>query len=137
MKKIISNNRLLALAFFTVFNFSLAANASAGPIPSPLEFKFIGMMKNNPVFELKFISPEAEEKMTITVKDRYGNSLYEENIRSSAFSKKFLLNTEEIGDEVLRFEIRSSASGKTVSFDVNPVNHFVRDWVVKANNSMN
>lgn len=134
MKKIFSNNRIIVLAFVTVFSIShISAQAEAIKPPSPIELKYIGMIKNNPVFQLNFSAKAADEPFTIEIKDEYGVSLYRENIIGQYFSKKFMLNSEEIGDVVLRFEITRKNTGQITWFEVSPSNRFVQNWVLRTN----
>ncbi len=37
--------------------------------------------------------------LLIIIRDDVGNSLYRENIKGEIFSKNFLVNTEEMGDD--------------------------------------
>ena len=71
----------------------------------PIEMKFAGMIKNQPMFQLNFAGNSLQDEFTISITDEYGNSLYRENIKGENFTKKFLLNTDEIADNTLRFEI--------------------------------
>ena len=134
MKKVFNNNRLIALAFFTVFSIATApvvmANNSNPALP--VELKFLGNnVKNQPVFQLNFFGNAEENDFTITIRDDYGNSLFSENIKGEVFSKKFLLNTEEIGDAAVRFEITGRKSQKTVLFEVNHQSHLQEEMVIR------
>ena len=131
MKKIFSNNRLIAIAFFTVFSVSLVpAKAMTVPEPVPVTLKFIGTINNQPLFQLSFIGTPEQDHFTIQVRDEYGNPLYRENIIGRTFSKKFLLNTDEIGDDPIRFEITCQKTKQSVFYEVNPATRIVQQWVV-------
>lgn len=131
MKKIFSNNRLIAFAFFTVFSVSLnPALALDFPKPVPVELKFIGTIRNQPLFQLSFAGSPEQDHFTILVKDEYGNPLYRENIIGRTFSKKFLLNTEEIGQDLIRFEITCRQTGQSVLYEVNAKTRIIKQWVV-------
>ena len=134
MKKVFNNNRLIAIAFFTVFSIATApvAIANNSNPALPVELKFLGNnVKNQPVFQLNFFGNAEENDFTITIRDDYGNSLFSENIKGEVFSKKFLLNTEEIGDEAVRFEITGRKSQKTIVFEVNHQSHLQEEMVVR------
>ena len=81
MKKIFRNNRLVAIAFFTLFSVAAAPAALATENPViPVELTFVGHVKNQPMFQLSFNGNETQNEITIIITDEYGNSLYRENI---------------------------------------------------------
>ncbi len=132
MKKIFNNNRLIALAFFTVFSVAMSPAAKAGEKnPAvPVELKFAGLIKNQPLFQLNFFGSAAQDEFTIIITDEDGSTLYRENIKGENFTKKFLLNTDEIGDNTLRFEILCNKSKKSVTYEVNRNIRFVQDVAI-------
>jgi hypothetical protein len=134
MKKILGNNRLAILAF-TVFSF---ISVSAAPIKDsnsnyviPVQLKFVGNLNNQPLFQLSFSGTGEPDEFTIDIRDDYGNSLYRETIKGDIFSKKFLLNTDELGDARLRFEISSKRSKKPVVYEIDRTTHYVQETVVR------
>ena len=132
MKKIFSNNRLIAIAFLTIFSVGLSTIAVANdknPVV-PVELKYTGLIKNNPLFELNFNGSPEQNSFTIIISDEYGNSFYRENIKGETFTKKFLLNTDEIGDENLRFEIFCNKTKKSVLYVVNRNSRTVQDIAI-------
>ncbi|MEO7984411.1 MAG: hypothetical protein ABI688_10050 [Bacteroidota bacterium] len=132
MKKIISNNRLIALAFFTVFSMGMSPAVKAGeknPLV-PVELKFAGLIKDQPLFQLNFFGNAAQDEFTIIITDEDGSTLYKENIKGEYFTKKFLLNTDEIGDNTLRFEILCNKTKKSVVYEVNRNYRFVQDVAI-------
>ncbi|MBK9571173.1 MAG: hypothetical protein IPQ06_12205 [Chitinophagaceae bacterium] len=130
MKKIFNNNRLIALAFFTVFSVATSPAVMAhDKNPSvPVEMKFAGLLNNQPMFQLSFYGNAQQDEFTISIRDENGNSLYRENIKGENFTKKFLLNTDEIGDDTLLFEILSKKTGKTVVYSVNRFSRLAQDF---------
>jgi hypothetical protein len=137
MKRVFKNNRLIVIAFFTVFAVSaLPAIAMAhGKNPEiPVELKLIGSIKNQPLFQLDFNGNADENEFIIIIKDDTGNSLYRENIKGEVFSKKFLVNTDEMGDSALIFEVVSRKTNKRVSFQVNNNHHVVEETVINKLN---
>ena len=120
MKKIFRNNRLVAIAFFTLFSVAAAPAALATEHPViPVALTYVGHVQNQPMFQLSFNGNEAQNEITIIITDEYGNSLYRENIKASNFTKKFVLNTDEIGDETLHFTIFCKNTKKSVEYAVN------------------
>jgi hypothetical protein len=132
MKKIFHNNRLIAVAFFTVFSMASApavfANGPGSPIP--VELKYVGKVNNQSVFQLNFAGNAEENELTITILDIYGNCFYRENIKSENFSKKFLFNNDELGDDTLHFVVTSKKSNKSVVYEINRQVRYVEQLVV-------
>lgn len=134
MKKIFKNNRLIAIAFLTVFSVVAAPFAQASDSSNhrvmPVELKLIGNINNQPLFQLSFAGTAEQDEFTIVIRDEDGNSLYRENIKAESFTKKFLLNTDEIGEGTLRFEVTSKKYSKTTVYEVNRNTRQVEDLVV-------
>ena len=96
----------------------------------PVELKFIGTAKNNqPVFHLVFNSAE-EREFIVTIRDEYGNILYKDKVKGSSFTKKFVINREELGDSDLKFEITGKDYDKPVVFEINNHTRTVEDVVI-------
>ncbi len=135
--KTVFNYRNIAIALVTMVTFAVApaANATDDKNTSTVELRFLGNFRNQPVFELNITSPGAEKEFVINIRDIYGNSLYREVISSAVTSKKFLLNTEEIEDDKIRFEITGRKSNKTVVYEVNQNSRYVEEtFITKVNN---
>lgn len=135
MKKIFSNNRLIAIAFFTVFSVAAAPFAAVAADSSynrvmPVELKLVGNINNQPIFQLTYVGNTEQDEFTIVIRDEDGNSLYRENIKGESFTKKFLLNKDEVGDGALRFEISSKKFSKTVVYEINRNTRQVEDLVI-------
>jgi hypothetical protein len=131
MKKIFNNNRLIAIALLTVFSVAAAPAMAAEKNPVvPVEFSYIGNVANQPMFQLSFAGNATQNDFTIIITDEYGNSLYRENIKAMNFTKKFLLNTEELGDETLYFTIFCKNTKSSVEYKVNRNTRQVREVLV-------
>ncbi len=132
MKKIFSNNRLIAIAFVTVFSLGAVAPASAlEKSPAvPVALKYTGQVNNQPVFELSFNGSSQQDNFTIVISDEYGNSLYRENIKGEIFTKKFALNTDELGDNNIRFEIFCNKTKNSVTYEINRNTRVVHEVAV-------
>lgn len=135
MKKVLINTRIFAIAlavtFTTAFNSPALAIDEKKPIP--VEMKFVGNVENQPVFELIFTGTEENEFM-IVVRDEFNYELYRDNIKAGHVTKKFLLNTEELGDAAIQFEITDKKSNETVIFEVNKKQSFIEDVVISKRN---
>ena len=131
MKKVLINTRILAIALAATFTtaFSSPALANEEKKAIPVELKFVGNIESQPVFLLSFNNTE-ENTYTIVVRDQYSNVLYRDKVKGGNIAKKFMLNTEELGDVVLQFEIIGKKSEKTVIYEVNKQSRLVEDLVI-------
>ncbi len=115
-------NTFTALTFASLLLFTTATAAdTAYSDPSnalPVELKYAGHVNNQPLLQLNFNGSKEENLFGITVTDQSGVVLYSNNLRGEHFSKQFLLNTDDLGDAVLTFEITSRKTGKSVSYKV-------------------
>ena len=113
-------NKILAFAFLATVGLSTATPAIANDDKSKVktELRFLGNINNQPVFELT-LDNTSEAEFTVIIRDEYSNVLYRHNSKTSSFSKKFLLNTDELGDDGLRFEIITGKNQKPVVYEVN------------------
>jgi hypothetical protein len=120
MKTLTIGTRVLAIALMASFTMAFTSPALANEDKKavPVELKFIGNVKENPMFHLVFNGKE-ETEYTIVVRDEYGNALYRENVKGASFVKKFILNTESLDDSKLKFEVSSKSYAKPVVFEVN------------------
>ena len=135
MKKIFRNNRVIAVAFLTLFSAaaapaSMANDSSRIPPVIPVELKYTGMIKNDPLFQLSVAGNPQQDDFTISISDLDGNNLYREHIRGENFTKNFLLNTEELGDEILRFEITSRKTKQVLVYEISSRTRMVRETAV-------
>lgn len=130
MKKIFRNSKLIAVAFLTIF--SVGANAN-GPLENnpviPAELKYAGMLRENPVFELN-VDGAQQDDYTISIADINGNRLYTEKIRADKFTKRFLLNTDELGDEKLYFSVYSRKNNQTAVYEISSNTRFINETTV-------
>ena len=132
MEKIFRNNRLIVIAFFTAFSVSSAQDAIAGDNDKaiPVEMKFVGRLNNQLLFKLNFTGNAEHNDFTIIIRDEKNVVLYRENIKGENFSKSFLLNTDEIGDTKLSFEVISKKSKESVVYEVNRKTHLAEEMTI-------
>jgi hypothetical protein len=119
---------IVLASFFTVA-LSIPALANDEKKTIPVELKFIGNIENRPVFQLTFTNAE-EADYTIIVRDEFNTVLYRDYVKAGNTSKKFLLNTDEIGNGIVYFEISGKKSSKTVVYEVNKQSRVIEDVVV-------
>ncbi len=133
MKKIFRNSRIIAVSFLTFFSATAASQASDSSGIKPAiasELKFAGMIQNDPLFELRITGAPGQDDYIISITDNQGNNLYRENIKAENFTKKFLLNTGELGDETLTFEIISRKTRQVVRYEVSSKDRYVNETTV-------
>lgn len=131
MKKIIRNTRIIVLAILAAL--TVSANASDNIKQSPVlpaEFRFAGIFRNNPVFELNINGTNGEDVYTISVTDSYGNTLYTEKFKAGTISKKFLFKTEELDGEKLYFRLNSRNMNKTATYEIVQNTRYVNETTV-------
>ena len=119
MEKIFLNNRIVIIAFFTVFSAGIMSVKAHEHDPVPVELKFVRWVKDQPIFQFDFMGNIQNDEFTIMIKDELNNILYKENIKGESFTKSFLLNTDEVADVTLYFEIRSKKANQSRVYPVN------------------
>ena len=111
---------IIATVLFSVLGF-IQVNASDTTLETPalpVELKFAGTFKNQPLVQLNFTGSTEDNAYSISVTDESGIVLYNADVKGGIFSKQFLLNTNDLGDAVLNFEITGRKSGKKVVYKV-------------------
>ncbi len=111
MKKIIIKS---AVAFHLLLLLSAGITAQAQTTEKPLsEMKVAGRISNEPVYELN-LNNTSFGNYTIVITDETGLVLYEEAVRGTNISRKFLLNKAELGSTGVLFEIYKGAIKEAV-----------------------
>ena len=88
---------MITMGLFTLCTMGLSQATFAGlKTDDPIEFKFVGKIKNRPVFQLNLNNNEAEEYF-IRIKDENYDVLYSEKVKATDanFSRKYGLDIEE------------------------------------------
>ena len=97
MKQAIKTTKMITIGLFTFCTMGLSQATFAGlKSDDPIEFKFIGKIKNHPVFQLNLNNSEAADYF-IKVKDENYDLLFSEKVKAKAanFSRKYGLEIEE------------------------------------------
>ncbi len=117
MKKI---RIIIAIAALSLLNITqlAAADTIANPISLPVELKLAGTYNNQPIIQLNFTGAAEDKVYNIIITDQTGVVLYNDDVKGDVFSKQFLLNTDDLGDAILLFEIRGKRSGKVAQYKV-------------------
>lgn len=131
MKRIFSNNRLIILAFFTVFSVSSVTAFAGDKEVLPVELKYTGQLNNRPLYKLIVAGNVQPDEFTIIIRDSQRNTLFKENIKGESFTKSFMLNTEEMGDDIFQFEVISKRTKKSVTYEISRDSHLEETSVIE------
>ncbi|MBI1341313.1 MAG: hypothetical protein GC171_00105 [Terrimonas sp.] len=131
MKRIFKNNRVLVIAFFTAFTVSAITGTAQEPGKSlPVSLTYAGSLHDQPLYKLSVAGNTQLDQFAVSILDANGNLLYSENIKAEHFTKSFLLNTDEIGDDNLYFEITSKKTKESVTYEINRYSHLEEQMAV-------
>ncbi len=124
MKQAMKTTRMITIGLFTLCTMGLSQATFAGlKTGDPIEFKFIGKIKNNPVFQLNLNNNEAEEYF-ITIKDENYDVLYSEKVKAknANFSRKYQIDIDEADLNAFGFgitvEVTSAKTHKTEVYKI-------------------
>lgn len=81
------------------------------------ELKAAGKINNQPVFQLD-LNNTNNSRFMIVVKDEYGVILHQETISGVNISRRYQLNTEELGGVDVRIEILNINNEKVSVFQI-------------------
>ena len=128
MKTKIKNYGTIALfAFFSFIGTATLANDETKDPPTA-QLKYIGVLEKQPVFQLDLNGTEQQE-FTISVRDQFNEILYTERVKAKTFTRKFLLDTDNLDGAVLKVEVRSGRNKPEV-FTINRSTRFVEETSV-------
>lgn len=131
MKNLISKLRTPAIATFvalSLFVTTASATNETKNIPG-VELQMVGRIANQPVFQIDFNNTESDEFL-LTITDDNGVELYTERLTGKNLSKKFRLNTEELGSTPVNVQIRSRKSNKIETFRINRNTRLVEENLI-------
>ena len=119
------------IALFLAFSFfaTIALANDEKKDPPAAELKYLGNLENQPVFQLDLNSIQ-EAEFAISIRDQFGEILYSERVKAKIFTRKFQLDTDNLGDAELRVEVRSGKSNKPEVFTINRNTHYVEETSV-------
>jgi len=129
MKNVLQFPRLAVVALAALFTFAFSAPAFAGNENPTVELKFIGNLNSQPVYQLNLNNVEDGE-YTIVIKDIAGEVLYSERAKGTNISRKFQLNTSEVDENALRFEIINRKNFESTVYELTKNTRTVQDVVV-------
>lgn len=123
------------LSFVTVLVLTVSvafANGEKNPkanVTNSIEVKHIGNYENQPIFQLNLTTAEADE-FTITLRDSDGNVLYADKVKGTNITKKFLLTTQEIGDNLVTIEVKAKKNAKADVYTINRKQNLIEEMYV-------
>jgi len=124
MKQAMKTTRMITMGLFTLCTLGLSqATFAEVKTDNPIEFKFIGKIKNHPVFLLNLNNNEAED-FFIRIKDENADLLYYEKVKATYanFSRKYGLDIEEAELNAAEFavtvEVTSAKTRKTQVYKI-------------------
>ena len=131
MKQTFKTTKMITMGLFTLCTMGLTNATFAGAkTDSSAELKFIGKIKNQPVFQLRLNNNESDSYY-ISIKDANNNVLYSEKVKGENVSRKYQLdiddadlNTESFG---VRVEVTSIKTHKTEVYKISSHKNVTED----------
>ena len=100
MKKTLLKSAIaLSILFATISTSAFAGNTN--PVT---DLTVVGTIQSQPVYELR-INNEAYGEYTIVITDEFGVVLHEETVKGVNISRKYQIDTAELGTTGVRFEV--------------------------------
>ncbi len=111
---------IFAIVIFSVMGFmqAIAGDTTSDNPALPVELKYAGSFKNQPLIQLNFTGTSEDRAFSISITDETGFELYNGDVKGHIFSKQFLLNTDDLGDAVLQFVITGKKTGNKAVYKV-------------------
>ena len=111
---------IIAIAAFSILNMTqvFAADTTENPTALPVELKLAGTFNNQPLVTVSVTGVSEDRAFSISITDEAGVVLYSDDVKGVVFTKQFLLNTDDLGDAILLFEVRGKNTGKVVQYRV-------------------
>ncbi len=122
MKQAMKTTRMITMGLFTLCTMGLSKATFAGlKTENPVELKFIGKIKNRPVFQLN-LNNDGTEKYFIKIKDENSNVLYSEKVTGENISRTYQLDIDEADLNSptfgVRVEVTSAKTNKTEVYKI-------------------
>lgn len=123
-------NYVIAVAsFMGMLSISLASNANGNTKTgdtTPVEVKYVGQLNDQPLFQLN-IKNNGTEEYSITITDKEGTRLYQDNTKGKDYSKRFLINLDETQGSPLTLEVKAKSTDKSEVYEIKANNKMVRE----------
>ena len=122
----------LALTSFLFVNFIpgiAQAQDTTNPLATEVVIKYLGAITDQPVFQIDFDNKEGEN-FVLSLKDEYGNVVYNEKFKDKKFSKRFQLDRSDLDNVKLTMTIFSLKDKQSQVFEINKNIRLVQDVFV-------
>lgn len=130
MKTTKNISKVLTFTLFAFLTLTISQTGFAGITDStPVELKFVGNMKNQPVFQLDLHNKLAGQ-YNILIKDANNEVIFSETLKGTEISRKYQFLTDEVDARTLQFEITDKKDNTTVIYSVNRQTRTVQDLVI-------
>jgi len=104
MKTKIKNFGTIALVVALSFTATVSWAFDGTKDTPVVSLKYVGLIQNQPTFQLDLNSVE-ETDFYVSIKDQYGQVIYNEKIKAKNFTRNYRLNTS-VDDAILKVEVR-------------------------------
>ena len=101
MKKNIKN---FATAFLLMGSSFIFTAVHANTTEPEAVVTFAGYKNTQPVYKLNIKNPE-NVKLNVIIKDQEGNIMHQEVVEGTEFTRNYLFNKEELGNNAVIFEV--------------------------------
>jgi hypothetical protein len=134
MKQTIKTTKMITMGLFTLCTMGLTnATFADTKTDNPAELKFIGKIKNQPVFQLS-LNNNSSDEYYINIKDADYNVLYSEKIKGENLSRKYQLDIDESELNApgfgVRVEVTSVKTHKTQVYKISSQTSVTENIVV-------
>ena len=126
-RNIFSRLALASILFFSVFTAN--AQETAKYNESPLQIKYLGVVDNQPLFQVDFDN-ESGDTYLLSIKADDGTTLYTQTVKEKKFSKKIKWNNPDFDRTKLLFTLSNDKSKQSQVFEINTSLREVRDVVI-------
>lgn len=139
MKTIMNRSAIIAMALMATFTLASTQKTEAknktedslkSKTESPVEFKYMGKMNNQPLFQLNLNNAVSGEYI-ITLTDQTGAVIYDERVAGKDLSRKYMLNLDEIDASEIRFVIKNKNDNSVTNFTVKRNYSLIDVWALK------
>ena len=134
-----NRSAIIALALMATFTLASTQKTEAknriedslkSKTESPVEFKYMGKMNNQPLFQLNLNNAVSGEYI-ITLTDQTGAVIYDERVAGKDLSRKYMLNLDEIDASEIRFVIKNKNDNSVTNFTVKRNYSLIDVWALK------
>ncbi len=136
MKQALKTTKMVTMGLFTLCTMGLSHATFAGvKNENPIEFKFIGKFRNNPVFQLN-LNNDGSEVYFITIKDASNTVIYSEKVKATDvnFTRKYRLDIDDADLSDYGFgvkvEVTSAKTHKTQVYRISTQKTVKEDIIV-------